>query len=301
MRAMILTAMLAPVAAGCTDPATGVDPDTAERAPIDRFSATAGTLLVRTATNGLPAANAPIDYDAQFTMLGLGPDGARVTHYDFDVQPRTPAPIYVFFAAGKATPVKGQKNVVTVIPGDPGYTDLWQVVKVTVPADYVANQVTSFEEIVAAGYPRTTMPDLVNCPVVPEGSVARTRMAGDYAELDQGWYGGKIIQYFHFGEKALAAVAGEVPASTIYVAYAINPGQPGGGAASGYATEADGAQTHNVAATLPSDAAYSPLWSVNVYDTAAFATVRDLATAMAAPAMMAAPMIVNRPMVAIAE
>lgn len=286
-------------AGGCTDAGPGVDPRTAEREPIDRFSAAAGRLMVRTATNGLPAANEAIDYDARFITHGLAPDGRRITHYDFDVKPRAPAAIYVFFESGQATPVRDQLNVVTVIPGDPGYNDLWQVVKVEVPEGYVANRVTSLAEIVDAGYVQTTTSELVNCPMVPEGSVARTRMPGGYAELRQGWYRGKIIQYFHFGEKLLMATAGEVPVSAIHVAYNVNPGQPGGGAASGYLTEAAGAQTHNVVATMPTDAAYSPLWSVSVYDNAAFATVLDLATAQAAAVVPDEAVIVNSPIAAI--
>jgi len=39
------------------------DPNTAEVVSVDRFSATTGHLQVRTATNGLPAANAPVNFD----------------------------------------------------------------------------------------------------------------------------------------------------------------------------------------------------------------------------------------------
>lgn len=295
-----MVAVLGVGAAGCAEEVTGKDPRTAERAPIDRFSAAAGTLMVRTAANGLPGPNEAIDVDARFVVRGLGPAGQRVTMYEFDVKPRAPAPIYVFFAEGKSSPVKGQKNVVTVIPGDAGYNDLWQVVRVAVPADYVANSVTSFDEIEAAGHALTVTDELVNCPVVPEGSVARVRLAADdYVELTQGWYGGRIIQYFHFGERRLVAAGGQVPASSIYVAYAVNPGEPGGGVEAGYAVESGSAQTHNVVAAVPADASYSPLWSVNVYDQAAFAGVTDLATAMAARRLESDARIVNAPIVAI--
>lgn len=298
MRSSMLLAVLGAV--GCTDAAVGVDPETAERATIDRFSAAAGHLWVRTADNGLPAAGEAIDYDARFVIEGLAPTGQRVKHYDFDVQAREPAPIYAF-VDGQGRAVAGQLNVVTVVPGTPGYNDLWQVVRVTVPSGYVANEVTSFEEIAERGFATETTPELVNCPVVPEGSVARVRMAGDYAELHQGWYGGQIIQYFHFGERALVADAGRVPVSTVYVAYDVNPGEPGGGPSSGFATESGSAQTHNVTATVPADAAYAPLWDVRVYDRAAFSSVRDLATATAAARVETAAMILNAPIVAIEE
>ena len=295
MRAAVtMTAIV--MAAGCTEE-TGKDLATTERAPIDRFSAGAGTLFVREADPTLPGPNEAIDYDARFLMRGLGPQGQVVLLYHFDVQPTAPAPIYVLFREGESVPVEGQGNIVTVIPGDPGYNDLWQPVRVEVPSDYVANTRTSYAEL--AGLPMQAMPALVNCPVVPEGSVAAVRTPGDYSELHQGWYGGKVIQYFHFGERpGLAPVAGVVPTSTAYFAYDVNPssGAPG----SGFAVEAGTAQTHNVVATLPEDAGYSPLWSVNVYDRAGFDGVSDLATAMAAPRLATGVGIVNAPIARVA-
>jgi hypothetical protein len=276
-------------AAACTDDPVGKDPATAERAPIDRFSAAAGTWYRRDVDPTLPAANVAIDYDARFKVIGLGPAGERVTQYLFDVQATTPAPIYVFFRPGENAPVMGQKNVVSVIPGDPGYNDLWQPVRVDVPADYVANEITSIEEIVAQGLTQTPMDALVNCPVVPEGSTARIRMAGDYAELTQGWYGGRIIQYFHFGERpSLAPVAGAVPTQAIYVAYTGNQ------AGAAFVTDAGGA-THNVVAALPGDPAYGPLMAVHAYDAASFASVTDLASAMAAAPIATPAAIINAP------
>jgi hypothetical protein len=57
-------------------------------------------------------------------------------------------------------------------------------------------------------------------------------------------------------------------------------------------------QTHNVVATLPGQAGYSPLWDVRPYDNAAFDMVMDLASAQAAPSFgMAA--LVNCPVVSV--
>ncbi len=64
----------------------GKDPNTAEKVAIDRFSATQGKLMVRDATNGLPAANAPINFDvAPFITKGLSPTGVKIEYYNFDV------------------------------------------------------------------------------------------------------------------------------------------------------------------------------------------------------------------------
>ena len=130
-----------------------VDPETAPKASIDRFSPEAGHLFVRDEMNGLPGPNQPIDFDnGPFITKGLGPNGELVSYYNFDVQPTESAPIYVLFREGESTPVEGQLNIVNVIPGDSGYNDFWDVTKVTVPQSYVANTITSFSEISDSGY-----------------------------------------------------------------------------------------------------------------------------------------------------
>ena len=258
------------------------DPDTAPRASIDRFSDAAGTLFRRSAVSTFPAANQAIDFDqAPFITHGFGPGGEQVRYYNFDVMPVEPAPIYILFREGESQPVAGQLNIVDAIPGDPGYNDFWQVIRVTVPQAYVANTVTSRAEIEAAGYEMDTTTTLVNCPIVPEGSTADE---GDGAQgLTRGWYRGQIVFYFTFGEAELTTTpGGGVPTSPIFVTFNIDPDQPNGGPPSGFRSETGSEQTHNVVATIPSQQGYSPLWEVIPYENAAFPTVRDLATAQAA-------------------
>lgn len=257
------------------------DPETAEHVEVDRFSESAGTLQVRTAENGLPGPNQPIDFDREpFITRGLGPNGEPVRYYNFDVQPLAPAPIYVLFRAGETTPVAGQLNIVDVVPGVAGYSDFWQIMKVTVPADYMANSVASLAEIEDAGYDIEPTSDIVNCPVVPEGSTARLRAGGESAGLHRGWYQGRIVHYFSFEEAPLEVAGGQVPVAPIYVTFNVNPdpADPASGPASGFVTEGDSEQTHNVLTALPGDPDYSPLWSVNVYDNQAFDSVTDLAS-----------------------
>jgi hypothetical protein len=303
MRRTLSLALVALALAACSEdgnaPEIPRDPDTAPRVSVDRFSAAAGNLFVRTSSNGLPEANAPINFDqAPFVTQGLGPNGELATYYNFDAQPVAPAPIFVLFRQGESTPVAGQLNIIDVIPGDEGYNDFWQVVRVTVPSDYVANTATSLEDLVAAGYPMQETTMLVNCPVVPSSSTAGLRLGGGSAELIRGWYKDQVVFYFSFEERALTTTAqGEVPLSPIYVTFNINPGQPGGGPASGFKTELGTSQTHNVVATLPSEATYAPLWTVNIYDNSAFDGVGDLATAQGAPLLVAGAVLVNCPVV----
>jgi hypothetical protein len=56
-------------------------------------------------------------------------------------------------------------------------------------------------------------------------------------------------------------------------------------------------QTHNVPATLPGDAGYSPLWLVAVYDNANWPEVKDLKTALKAKVLAPAAATVNCPIV----
>lgn len=289
-------AALAAACGNADEPAVH-DPDTAEVASIDRFSEAAGTLMVRTSDNGLPTANAPIDFDAgPMKTRGLGPDGSDVSYYNFDVQPTTPATIYVLFPAGGDAPVEGQLNIVDSLPGDDGYSDFWRVTRVDVPDEYVANQAASVAELEAAGYPMTVTDTIVNCPIVPAGSTADDRVGGGSAALHRGWHDGMVVTYFTFDEAALEADDGEVPVSPIFVTFNVNPDQEGGGPPSGFVVEDGSGQTHNVLGTLPGDVGYSPLWSVSVYDNADFDNVSDLASIDDATVMASAVMAVNCPL-----
>jgi hypothetical protein len=283
-----------------------LDPDTAGDVSVDRFSSDAAHLFVRTADNGFPEANAPVDFDAipAFITKGLGPNGELTEYYNFDVMSTTPAPIFVLFKSGEDMPVDGQLNIIDVKPGDAGYNDFWLVNKVTVPADYVANTVTSVSEIQQKGYEVTPTTTIVNCPVVPKGSVARKRfLASETSEPTRGWYKSKVVFYFNFLEKDLMADNGKVPTSDIYVSFNINPDMVGGGPPSGFKTEDDLAtgRTHNVPETVPTDDAYSPLWDVQIYDNAEFDMVSDLSSAEMTNIMAVDAAIVNCPIVSVQQ
>ena len=134
------------------------------------------------------------------------PNGENTIYYNFDVLSTTPAPIYVLFRSGETEPVAGQLNIVDVIPGDAGYNDFWLVNKVTVPSGYIANTITSLAEIMDKGFTITPTTSIVNCPIVPKGSVAAKRYStSESAELTRGWYKNKVVYYFNFFEKELMA------------------------------------------------------------------------------------------------
>jgi hypothetical protein len=271
---------------------TGVD-----AVVIDRFSAAAGTLQVRTASNGLPSPGQPVDFDhPPFITQSWGPAGEVIRYYNFDVQPTTPANMYVFYMGEHE--LTAQHHVVDVIPGQPGYSDFFRVVRVMVPAHYVADELRDVAAILRSGFALVETSLIVNRPVVPRGSQARERLNGAATEPEAGWYRGQQVQWFRFDEAQLIAGPGApVPTSPISVTFNKNPDLPGGGPPSGFRTEPGGRQTHNVASSLPGDVDYSPLWSVSVYDNAAFPTVFNEATVLAAPFKARNVATVNCPIV----
>jgi hypothetical protein len=249
---------------------------------IDRFSATAGKLQARSADPSLPGPGQPVDFDRPpFITQSWGPAGEVIRYYNFDVQPTAPARMFVFHVGGHE--LVTQHRVVDVIPGEPGYSDFFRVVQVNAPASYIPDGLRDAAAIARSGFEIVETSQIVNRPIVPRGSRARERLHGEPTEPEDGWYRGQRIQWFRFDEAQLIARPGDaVPTSPISVAFNANPDQPGGGPASGFRTEPDGRQTHNVASSLPGDVDYSPLWLVSVYDNAAFPTVFNEATVLAA-------------------
>ncbi|MCB9078102.1 MAG: hypothetical protein H6631_10955 [Anaerolineaceae bacterium] len=181
--------------------------------------------------------------------------GRETFYYDFG--PNTPltedgggvvtAPIYVlvtgFDADGNPQAVKGQANIVDVIPGDEGYSDLWDVTFVTVPADYQANTITSAQDVIDGGYEQKKAGVYVNCPIVPAGST----LSDGGAPLVQGWYKGQEVYYFDFGPNPTTP-------APIYVLVTGFDADGNPQAVSGQS---------NIVDVIPGDEGYSAFWSVN--------------------------------------
>jgi len=270
---------------------------TRESVEIDRFSAEAAHLMVRTAANHLPRANEPIDFDQPpFITQSFGPDGAIVRYYNFDVQADHPPTLWRITRTGTREPLAGQLDVVDRIPGDTGYSDFWRIAWVEVPPDFVPGSITSARQVREGGFTVAPDPRILDCPIVPRGSTAREGHGVAAAVPTEVWYRGARVSCLSFGEP-LHDQDGRVPTSPIYVTFARNPGTPGGGPASGFGREARMPnQTHNVVFSVPGDADYSPLWAVHIYDRSAFDQVHDAASALRAPGVTNGP-LVNCPIV----
>ena len=278
-----------------------LDPDQAPITAVDRFSDKAATIYMRTADDRLPGhipgPDEPVDFDTgPFITQGLSPrTGKPVRYYNFDIQSTTPAPVYVLYREGEDKPVVGQLDIIDTLPGEKGYNDFRQVWKVSVPKDYVANTVTDVASLSQAGYKLEKTNMLLNMPVVPDKSIARERLNGESAGLQRAWYRGQVAKYFSFNEAPLVGTS--VPLSPIYVSFNINPGQPNGGLASDFRIEPNTLQTHNVPATLPGDAGYSPLWLSVAYDNTDWPAVHNLDTALKAKVIPTRVLTVNCPIV----
>jgi hypothetical protein len=156
------------------------------------------------------------------------------------------APIYVFIHGmkpdGKPDFVQGQHNIVDVLPGEAGYSDLWQVMLVTVPSSYTPDSIKSKADLDAAKLPITATQMFVNCPIVPAG----TTLEGGKS-LTQGWAKGTQVFYPDFGENTNAAIP-----IWVFITGVDANGKP---------QFVEG--QHNIIDAVPSDPGYSALWRVN--------------------------------------
>jgi hypothetical protein len=187
--------------------------------------------------------------------------GRQTFYYDFgsnsainsDASKVIPAPIYAFAtgmdANGNPQLVPGQHNVIDAVPGDPGYSDLWVVNLVMVPADYQANTIKSVDDINKSGYKVEQTSMMVDCPVVPLNSkLAEPNPASGSTDTTKGWYKGQEVQYFDFGAS---------PDFTVPI-YAFATGMD----ANGNPQMVPG--QHNIIDDLPGSPDYSPFWDVQL-------------------------------------
>jgi hypothetical protein len=199
------------------------------------------------------AAQASAQADEKELVEGWFKD-RQVQYYDFGTNTPLGAnntvpvqPIWVFIhgmnADGTPDFVEGQHNIVNTVPGETGYSDLWQVQLVTVPEDYEPDSIRSAQELLDAGFEITPTEMLVNCPIVPEGT---TLEGGE--PLVQGWHDGEEVFYPDFGEN---------PATTAPIWVLIHGMNP-----DGTPDFVEGQQ--NIIDVVPGDPGYSDFWRVNM-------------------------------------
>ena len=141
-------------------------------------------------------------------------------------------------------PIAGQYDLIAAGPYDNDYSDLREIIEVTVPDDYEANAITSVEDLLAQDWPHTRTGHHHNMPIVRNG----TQLQGhDYDPISI-WINGEERQAFDFGE---------TPAQTAPIWVLIT-----GYDATGSAIRLPG-QAGPIIRQLHDDPGYSDFWQVN--------------------------------------
>ena len=197
---------------------------TAPLLEVDRFSDAAGTLLRRSRNPALPGPNEPFSLDdPSFVIAVVGPGGFSARCYDLDVRPATPNRYYVFYDRIGNYRLT-QFPVIDKAPGDPGYTDLWDIWKVITPDTFRetnwVRDATTVEKLLAdpaGGFTAYSTGIYLNAPVVPEGSKAGSKAesrAGS-ATLLYAWYRGMRAPFLYFEGSLHLSAEGRIPVASL--------------------------------------------------------------------------------------
>jgi hypothetical protein len=93
-------------------------------------------------------------------------------------------------------PIPDQLDIITVNIGEEGYSDLREIIHVTVPDDYEANSVTSADELLEQDWPQTPTGETYNIPVARANSQLQGR---DHDPISL-WLDGEELTAFNFGQ-----------------------------------------------------------------------------------------------------
>lgn len=133
-----------------------------------------------------------------------------ILYYDFGSVPaaagRVLWPIHGFDAKGNPVAMRGQRPIFSTLPGLADYSGIWHLSYVVVADKVQPNQlrdIAAAEALVADK--RAVLRDAnltVNLALVPRGS----RLARDSTPPMMGWYAGREVQFFDFGQSGLTPV-----------------------------------------------------------------------------------------------
>jgi hypothetical protein len=229
---------------------------TAPLLPVDRFSDAAGALLRRSLDPALPKPNEPFSLDdPKFSVAVTGPGGVSARCYNLDVRPAKPNRYYVFYdRIGNYR--LAQFPVIEKAPGDPGYSDLWDIWKVITPdvfreTNWIRDAAT-VERLLAdpaGGFTAASTGIYLNAPIVPEGTTAGSKAEGRAGRATRlyAWYQGQRAPFLYFEGSLRLTADGRIPISTLALA----------GKHAGWPADAP-----PQASSWPKAAAYSPLAKV---------------------------------------
>jgi hypothetical protein len=199
---------------------------TAPLLAVDRFSDASGTLLRRSLDPELPQADEPFSLDdPRFTVTVVGPGGATGRCYNLDVRPAAPNRYYVFYdRIGNYR--LAQFPVIEKAPGDPGYSDLWDIWKVITPdafreTNWVRDAATVARLLAdpAGGFTAASTGIYLNAPIVPEGTTAGSKAEGRAGRATRlyAWYQGKRAPFLYFEGSLHLGPDERIPVSTLTI------------------------------------------------------------------------------------
>lgn len=133
-----------------------------------------------------------------------------VLYYDFGAVPpgvaagRVLWPIHGFDARGNPVAIRGQRPIFSTIPGLADYSGVWRLTYVVTADKVKPNELRDPASVDAAVRARKALVRLtdvtLNLPIVPRG----TTLARDTTQGMLGWYAGRDIQFFDFGQAHLS-------------------------------------------------------------------------------------------------
>ncbi|RUO96550.1 hypothetical protein BC936DRAFT_141851 [Jimgerdemannia flammicorona] len=213
-----------------------------------KFSIVALTLALAT---GTLAGDPSTLSNKTYTLYQAWDAGRMLWHYTFNVtsvSDSTPlkvaptVPIYKFVLNASDDPHNTtQLSLIDFIPGDAGYSDLWQIVKVVVPQGLAVVKSIDQLNLLVTNKTATLYPTqiYVNCPVV--GATSTLENPKD-AEFVTGYYKGVNASWFDFGPNPNGNATAPL--------YHVNT--PNG--------------IVELTDTVPGDAGYSAFWNIFTYD-----------------------------------
>jgi hypothetical protein len=136
----------------------------------------------------------------------------QLMYYDFGAVPQPVAmgsvlwPIHGFDAQGNPVAIRGQRPIFSSLPGLPGYSGVWKLTYVVTEDHAQPNQLRDLASVDAIVRGRRAVLKetnvTYNLPIVAHGS----RLARDSVPPMQGWYEGRDVDFFDFGQASVAPV-----------------------------------------------------------------------------------------------
>jgi hypothetical protein len=194
--------------------------------------------------------------------------GEQVSYWDFGQGTTLVAPVYMLVTdvaddGSDFTPLPNHPVLFGVIPGQFGYTPLWQLVLVPITSAYNQEQITSIGAIQAAREQgllgaSITLSIAVDCPIVHRDSRLEERN-GERAPTEAYWEGYRV-SYFNLGTTDIEA-NGASGSEEAYYTLRREGGEPLDEAVRGVDMNGDGDlfDSNHVFNSLPGEPTYTPM------------------------------------------